>query len=50
MREIFKKYSNYEIEAKKHNGEMGTLMKRSRIGSTLYANDRNKLKRNRIKS
>ena len=50
MKDIFKSYYNYVVEAKKRKGEMGTPMKRSRAGSTPYANGRNKLKRNRIKS
>ena len=50
MKDIFKSYSNYVTETKKRNGEMGTPMKRSRAGSTPYANGRNKLKRNRTKS
>lgn len=50
MKDIFKSYSNYVTETKKRNGEMGTPMKRNRIGSTPYANDRNKLKKNRKKS
>ena len=50
MKDIFKSYSNYVTEIKKRNGEMGTQMKRSRAGSTPYANGRNKSKRNRTKS
>lgn len=50
MKDIFKSYSNYVVEAKKRNGEMGTPMKRSRVSSAPYANGRNKSKKNRKKS
>ena len=50
MKDIFRSYSNYVVEAKKRSGEMGTPMKRSRVGSAPYANGRNKLKKNRKKS
>lgn len=50
MKDIFKSYSNYVVEAKKRNGEMGTPVKRSRVGSVSYANGRNKSKKNRKKS
>lgn len=45
MKDIFKSYSNYVVEVKKRNGEMGTPMKRSRVGSAPYANGRNKCQR-----
>lgn len=47
MKDLFECYSLYSIETKKYSGKMGTPMKKNRSGSTLYANKRNRLKKNK---